>query len=212
MDKAGESPWIQVLLRCYASTQSTYHPSDFDETISEFTDRPDAEPLTTEQAWDGFEFLIREGLVEQTENDRYTLTSRGFETAREHYLNREQVDRRSERADRQRSLTVASLYASVGILLLGLFSLFASVAGQLGVTPTALIFLALTGLVVVLYLIYSVVSELSIGENPLDTVLENTLDRLHQPPPNLSRTEEEYGDSQQRSTDEEEKSKLEEFN
>lgn len=223
--------WVRVLLGCYVSSQSEYHPVELDLLVGEYVEGDDGP--TTEEVHDAFEYLLREGLVVETDSGEYELTSRGFRTAREYHTTREEIAARDGRSSDRDPLATAGLYVSVGILLIGLFGLFVDVAGRLGVSLVAYLFLAGAGFVVVLTLIFAVLAELAPdGEitsrlrGVVPTAVDETNDRRttrtreraeERPPAGALRTvsptpcEKDRIENEQGDAHEEQDSKLDEF-
>lgn len=128
---SGDRPaWVRVLIALYTSdrlfgrwspAESVVHP---DDPIHDEVDLDERELSTV------VESLRRQGLLKQS-NGRLELTERGFEVAQRHYIDATDAD----------SSTVDSEFLSLGILILGLFTLVAMLSGPLGLTSTALTFL-----------------------------------------------------------------------
>lgn len=132
-------PWITLLVALYESgrfscLRSTDHSGV--HRTDPIHDRVNLNAPTVDVA---VEQLRSRELLEQSDG-RLKLTQRGFDVAQEHYL----------RSTNERSPTVDSEYISLGILVLGLFGLIATLSGPLGLTLAALVFLvaAAVGVVV----------------------------------------------------------------
>lgn len=166
---AEEGPtWVVVLCYLYRSDRLSCESSNQDRVVAAADPIHKDLSFNKEQVDGAVRRLVQTGMVEKTAGGEYIPTSIGIETAREHYLDRQQTARRDRRAARQRSNGRAGLFASVGILLLGLFSLVGSAAAQLGVSVVAWLFLAATGTGMVLVIAYLILSELT-SEAEVDT-------------------------------------------
>jgi hypothetical protein len=157
MDEIVKPKWVDLLLALHRSDRFRIRGSSEDSRLvaqdDPILDNADIDPAMADEL---VVRLTRIGLLESNESGDFVLTERGFDRAQELALDYRQTIRRTEQKRRQRTLSRAGVFVSIGILLLGLFRLFAFVAQQIGLSDDSLVLSSVVSLGVVVYVIRTI--------------------------------------------------------
>jgi len=159
MDESGERNWETVLRYLYRSERFQLLVSSNPDTLVHETDpifeACSLKPASIEIA---VSRLLAVGLLEEVDG-RLSLTQRGFEVAHEQEMERRCATRERKRTLRQSKINRAGVYASIGLLLVGLFRFIAFAYNAIGVTDLGIIGSLLAGTAMVLVIIRAIVRE-----------------------------------------------------